>query len=134
MRDKVKSALLITLGSISLIFGIIGIWLPGLPTTPLVLLTLYCYAKGSKRMDLWLRNTALYKKYLYKYAERKALTRKEKLTVQVLSSAMFIISITLVDNTPFRIFMVLLLIAHNIGIGIFIPTYRGDKSDDLGKS
>ena len=134
MRDKIKSVLLISLGSVSLVFGVIGIWLPGLPTTPLVLLTLYCYAKGSKKMDNWLRNTGFYKRYLHKYTERKALTKKEKLTVQVLSSAMFIVSITLVDNTPFRILLVLLLVMHNFGIGFLIPTYRGDKSDDSRKS
>ena len=44
----VVRALLWTLGSIALLLGIIGIFLPGLPTTPFVLVAAACYARASE--------------------------------------------------------------------------------------
>ena len=44
------------LGHLSLAAGIIGIFLPILPTTPLVILAAFFYSKGSQRMDNWILN------------------------------------------------------------------------------
>ncbi len=40
----------ITLGTASLVLGILGIITPGLPTTPFILLTGFCYARSSPRL------------------------------------------------------------------------------------
>lgn len=41
-------------GLLSLAIGIIGIFLPVLPTTPLVILAAYCFGKGSPRLRAWI--------------------------------------------------------------------------------
>ena len=46
-----KKSLYLIVGTISLILGIIGIFLPLLPTTPLLLLTSYCLLKSSDRLN-----------------------------------------------------------------------------------
>ncbi|KZN13727.1 hypothetical protein OA79_09630 [Marinomonas sp. TW1] len=51
-----KKYLYLLLGWLSLITGIIGIYLPLLPTTPLVLLAAWCFSKSSKRFHSWLLN------------------------------------------------------------------------------
>ena len=56
--------LLITLGTISLVIGMIGLITPGLPTTPFVLLTGVLFAKGSPRLHEKLRNHKITSKYL----------------------------------------------------------------------
>ncbi len=41
-------------GSLSLLVGIIGIFLPLLPTTPFLLMASACYMRGSRRMADWI--------------------------------------------------------------------------------
>lgn len=44
----------ISFGLVSLTLGIIGIFLPLLPTTPFVLLAAFAFGRGSKRLHDWL--------------------------------------------------------------------------------
>ena len=60
----------IILGFLSLALGIIGIFLPILPTTPFLLLTLFFFAKGSKRLEQWFLGTSIYQKHLKSFNEK----------------------------------------------------------------
>lgn len=53
---SIKRVLLITAGSISLLLGVLGIFLPLLPTTPLLLLAGACYVRSSDKLYSWLIN------------------------------------------------------------------------------
>jgi uncharacterized membrane protein YbaN (DUF454 family) len=44
----------IAAGGISLAIGLVGLFLPLLPTTPLVLLSAFCFSRGSERCERWL--------------------------------------------------------------------------------
>ncbi|WP_049455767.1 YbaN family protein, partial [Streptococcus agalactiae] len=56
-----KKIFYISLGFISLGIGIAGIVLPVVPTTPLVLLSAFCFSRSSEKFDIWLRQTKVYK-------------------------------------------------------------------------
>ena len=44
----------ITAGALSLATGLVGIFLPVLPTVPFVLLAAYCFSNGSPRCERWM--------------------------------------------------------------------------------
>lgn len=76
--------LYIVLGSISLALGILGIFLPLLPTTPFLLLTAALYFKGSPRLYNWLLNHRHFGPYIRNFRENKAIPLRAKIISLVL--------------------------------------------------
>lgn len=76
--------LLIVLGSICVGLGVLGIFLPVLPTTPFFLVAVGCYAKSSKRLQAWLLNHRFFGKYLRAFKIHRAIPLKAKIVSVVL--------------------------------------------------
>ncbi|WP_077324314.1 YbaN family protein [Virgibacillus siamensis] len=72
--------LLIIAGSISLGLGLLGIILPLLPTTPLLLLAAACYVRSSKRLYDWLITNKYFGSYIENYRQGKGIPLKAKVT------------------------------------------------------
>jgi uncharacterized protein len=77
--EKIKKVILIVLGTISLILGIIGICLPLLPTTPLLLLSAACYIRSSEKLYNLLINNKYLGSYIKDYQEKGAIPKKTKI-------------------------------------------------------
>ena len=78
-RNRYKKILLIVAGTISTILGIIGIFVPILPTTPFLLLAAACYARSSKRFYTWLLDNKFFGSYIRNYLEKRGTTLKIKI-------------------------------------------------------
>ena len=65
--------LYLTLGTLTLAAGVIGIFVPLLPTTPFLLLTAALYFRGSTRMYNWLLAHPLLGKYIKNFREHKCM-------------------------------------------------------------
>ena len=74
-----RKSIWIIAGTISLGLGIVGIFIPILPTTPLFLLAAYCYARGSKRFYHWLIYRSWVGGYIRSYREGRGIPLKQKL-------------------------------------------------------
>lgn len=64
---------LIILGLVSLTLGIIGIFLPLLPTTPLLLLAAWCFVRSSERLYRWLVSNRYFGEYIRNFRENRAI-------------------------------------------------------------
>lgn len=111
---SIKKYLLIMLGTISLVLGFIGIFLPILPTTPFLLLSAFCYIRSSEKLYNWLINHKIFGKYIYNYMTYKAIPKKTKIIAISSLWATLTVSIISMDNLHIRIFLIL------VGIGVSI--------------
>ena len=103
---KVKSILFMMLGFIALVFGIAGTVLPVLPGGPFYLLAAYCFAKSSKRMEAWFKNTTIYEKYVLAFLQKKGMTKKEKIRINLTADFFILLSVLYVDILLVRIILI----------------------------
>lgn len=108
--NKVKKYFYITLGFIALGLGLVGVILPILPTTPFLLLTSFCFAKGSERFHVWFTNTNIYKKHLESFVRERAMTLKQKVILLSFVNFMLAFPLILVDVLPMRITIIVLIV------------------------
>ena len=81
MKRNPLRILWLLLGLLCLALGTVGVVLPILPSVPFYLATVFCFAKSSEKLHSWFLGTALYKKNLESFVERRAMTMKTKLTI-----------------------------------------------------
>ncbi len=86
----------LTLGWISLIVGLVGLFIPLLPTTPFILLTGFCFSRGSERMHRWI----LTHPYLGSIIRNWHDNRSIPLSAKVGSSVMMLGSIAVIQWHP----------------------------------
>lgn len=98
----------LVLGCISLVLGVIGVILPVLPTTPFLLLTSFCFAKGSKRFHDWFTSTSLYKNHLESFATDRSMTLKTKICILVPASIMLLFPLVILKPLPLKLFILFL--------------------------
>ncbi|MFR1214493.1 MAG: YbaN family protein [Acutalibacteraceae bacterium] len=83
----------LTLAFLCLICGSVGIVIPGLPTTPLLLAASFFFAKGSDRFHRWFLGTKLYHKHLESFVQHKTMKRT-KVYILMFSTCSMGLSIT----------------------------------------
>ncbi|MFZ5942197.1 MAG: YbaN family protein [Bacteroidota bacterium] len=92
-----RRIILVILGTLSLGLGLLGIIVPGLPTTPFLLLTAGLYIRSSERLHRWVVSNRYLGKYIREFEEKKGMTRRQKawslllMWTMILSSVIFFI-------------------------------------------
>jgi uncharacterized membrane protein YbaN (DUF454 family) len=116
--------LLIVAGTICVGLGVLGIFLPLLPTTPFLLLAAACYGSSSRRFFRWLLNNKWFGSYLRDYHEKKGIPLRVKVwAVSLLWVTILFCAAIVVDNLLVRI--ALILIAGGVTIHVLrIRTLR----------
>ncbi len=127
-----KRNLLIISGTLSVGLGILGMFLPLLPTTPFLLLAGYCYARSSKRFYDWLVNNRWCGEYIKNYQEGKGVSLKHKVFAIILLWLTISYSIWLLSAWWVRILLLGIasgVSAHLLRLRTFRPQEGGVRKD-----
>src|SRR5690606_7711710 len=74
----VKRWMWLLLANLALGLGIVGVFLPGLPTTPFILLAAFAAARGSKRLHAWMLAHRTFGPMIRDWQATGAVTRRAK--------------------------------------------------------
>lgn len=121
LTNKFTKWILIIAGIFFLVLGIIGIFLPILPTTPFLLLAAACFARSSKRFYNWLINNKWIGAYIKNYREGKGVPLKIKIFTISLLWFTILFSVFLII---YNLWVKTVLIIIAIGVTIHILTIK----------
>lgn len=102
----------IILGFLFFFLGMVGVWLPVLPTTPFLLISAACFAKGSLKFHNRLINSAIYKKNVVPLMASEGITLRHKIRILSVVTLLFALSIFMVRQVHARVVMIIVLIVH----------------------
>ncbi len=124
ISEKIKRIIFIVFGTLFLIIGTIGVFIPVLPTTPFLLLAAACYLRGSKRLHRWMINNRVFGEFIRNYMEGRGISLRQKIFTITFLWLMIIFSIFYVVYS-FLLRILVFLIAVTVSIHIIrLPTLK----------
>lgn len=109
--------LFILLGSLSLVLAVVGIFLPLLPTTPLLLLAAALYLRSSPRLYEWLLNHKYLGSYIRNFREYRAIPLRAKIvSVTLIWVTLLYCALWVVPQIWIKILLIGLAVALTIHI------------------
>lgn len=111
-----------SIGILATALGFLGAVLPLLPTTPFILLAVFCFAKSSERFHTWLINTKVYKEYVEVFQKYRGYTLKKKFELLISVYIVVGFSIWMVDNFYIRIGLCIMLFFQTVVLFTLVKT------------
>jgi uncharacterized membrane protein YbaN (DUF454 family) len=111
--------------------GVVGMFLPLLPTTPFLLLASACYVRGSERLHRWLMNNRYLGAYIRNFRDKKGMPMSAKVATLVIFWGSISISIWRIDIAPLQIILILVGIFVTLLI-LRIKTFREGQQEGDG--
>lgn len=99
-----------TIGILTFALASVGIFIPVLPTTPFLLLALFCFAKSSPKFEQKLINSKMYKKYLEDFVKHRSMPVKRKLFLVSLATTVLMFPFIILKSLIVKIIIILILI------------------------
>ena len=123
MRN-LKKKLYITFGFLAVALAIVGVFIPGLPTVPFLLVALFCFERSSKKYHDMIMNNKYFGPVLQDYYSGKSLTSSVKIKAILFLSCGMIFSIYKIQNLHARIGLALVW----LGVAIHIILLKTKKT------
>ena len=123
MRN-LKKKLYITFGFLAVALAIVGVFVPGLPTVPFLLVALFCFERSSKKYHDMIMNNKYFGPVLQDYYSGKGLTSSVKIKAILFLSCGMIFSIYKIQNLHARIGLALVW----LGVAIHIILLKTKKT------
>ena len=123
MRN-LKKKLYITFGFLAVALAIVGVFIPGLPTVPFLLVALFCFERSSKKYHDMIMNNKYFGPVLQDYYSGKGLTSSVKIKAILFLSCGMIFSIYKIQNLHARIALAVVW----LGVAIHIILLKTKKT------
>lgn len=127
MKFSLKNKLLIATGWFFVGLGILGIFLPLLPTTVFLIIASACFYKSSPRFYFWLLNNRYLGVYIKNYREKKGIPLRAKILGLILLNGTIAYSLYFFSD-KLMISITLLLVA--IGVSIYLISLNTITEND----
>ena len=105
---NLKKKIYICVGLLAVGLGIIGAFLPVMPTVPFLLIALFCFERSSKKYHDMILNNKYFGKVLRDYYEGRGLTTSVKIKAILFLTCGMGFSVYRVHNLHLRIMLVLI--------------------------
>ena len=122
MRN-LKKKLYITFGFLAVALAIVGVFIPGLPTVPFLLVALFCFERSSKKYHDMIMNNKYFGPVLQDYYSGKGLTLSVKIKAILFLCCGMIFSIYKIQNLHARIALAIVW----LGVAIHIILLKTKK-------
>ena len=119
----VSRYVLIGLGSIFLGLGVLGVFLPVLPTTPFVLLAGACYARSSEPLHQWLLSNRVLGPSMREWDENRSIGRRAKVMAILMIVVSFSFTVYVMEELVVRVG----LAALGVGLVVFLLMIRTSR-------
>jgi uncharacterized protein len=80
LPGPIRRGVYFAVGSVSVVMGLIGVFVPLWPTTCFLLLAGWCFARSSTRAERWLHENRLFGRYLRDYREHGVISPRVRTT------------------------------------------------------
>jgi hypothetical protein len=107
---------LFAIGWLSVVLGVIGIFLPLLPTTPFLLLAVGCFSRSSEHFHSWLLNHPKLGPTLRTWEEQKGIPRPARNRAIIITWCGMVISMLVIG----KLWSVLLLSTIGLCVSVFL--------------
>ncbi len=119
LASSLKKGIYLFVGAISLAAGILGIFLPVLPTTPFILLSAWCFFRSSSKIYEWVISNERFGPTIENYQQGRGITKSTKI------KAIVMMWLTISASVYFYIKnMYLIAFLYIIAISVTVYLYR----------
>lgn len=123
MIDQSKKTLFFILGWISISLGVLGVFLPILPTTPFAILAAYLFSKSSEKYHQWLLNQKIFGPMIKQWEEHGVISLRAKILATVMMTLLFGYTLIFV---PVNIIIKCIVTAIGLAVMWFIWSRPGE--------